>query len=809
MAVTSNNKKGLAKHYSYSGSGLATPQAKKGEKNEGYPKDNIDPDRKDKAWILQYAKSMYADWFRSSANYVVSSGQKARFIKYIKYAQGNQDIDLYKNLLDVDKKTDYLNIDWSVVALIPKYLDIIKGIMQKMRYDITCDTLDPTSIDNKRQRDFEMKSQISIREELEQLDKLAGMDMRTKQEKELPQSMEELEVLLEGSDYKEATEIGMEEGLKWVFEKNDWNEIANKIRFYLPTCGIAATKDDVDADGNITIRFCDPIYLITSYSNREDFKKIRHAGEIRFMTIEEIKEKAGDDIPAEDYGAIIRLYAGNYGNGPYNSNIDFGPDYEDGYDDYRVPVMEFEFISGDTHVYEEKQSAYGSSSIYRRPYDYVPFEDSKYERKTHVKKVNKIYKGMWIIGTNYMFDYGPAQHQKRGDSLSEVDLSYHIMAPGLEKMNNKSLVERMIPFANEIAVAWYKLQNAIALARPKGLSIEITGLMEANMPGKGGKVLEPLELIEIYNKTGNLLWSKGDNSDFNYKPVEEIENGLGKEVGQYMELINNNIELMRQVSGLNAISDASTPHPDQLIGTAKMANAATSNAMNPLIEAYERLYVDTARGVAKRIQNIVRGNGDGKKDLKEVIGSDKVRFLNITSDLSMIDMGITLAVTLNDEQEANLNSDINAGLAQRVENGGGGITFEDAQVVRRIKNLKLAAKMLTIRRKQRLKEDEEKAAAASQANAEAQAQAAQQASQLEQQRMEMEEGFKDTELQREMDLLTHEYGLKMDLEDLRGSTKILQTEQKGEIDESIQSQKNMAESMNVKVKTETAKPKAA
>jgi len=247
MALTSTNNQGLAKHYS--GQGLPSPPEKKGKKDEGYPKNNIDPDRKDKAWILQYAKSMYSDWYRSSRNYVISSGQKARFIKYIKYAQGTQDIDLYKNLLDVDKKTDYLNIDWSVVALIPKYLDIIKGIMQKMRYEITCDTLDPTSIDNKRQKEFEMRVQVSIREELEALDDLAGVDMRTQQEKELPQSMEELEVLLEGSDYKEATEIGMEEALSWVFYKNDWEEIANKIRFYLPTCGIAGTKDDVDKDG--------------------------------------------------------------------------------------------------------------------------------------------------------------------------------------------------------------------------------------------------------------------------------------------------------------------------------------------------------------------------------------------------------------------------------------------------------------------------------------------------------------------------------------------------------------------------------
>jgi hypothetical protein len=146
---------------------------------------------------------------------------------------------------------------------------------------------------------------------------------------------------------------------------------------------------------------------------------------------------------------------------------------------------------------------------------------------------------------------------------------------------------------------------------------------------------------------------------------------------------------------------------------------------------------------------------------------------------------------------------------QRVEQGGGGITFEDAQTVRRIQNLKLAVKMLTIKRKARLKEDEQKAAAAAQANADAQAQAAAQAFEMKQQEMQMEEGFKDTNLEREKSLLTHEYQLRMQLEDMKSVGKSIITEQKGEIDENLQAQKNIGESMDIEVKSETPKPKAA
>ena len=805
MAPHSSSKLGLAKHYD---NDLPAPPKKKDSR---YPNHNRDPKKKDRAFILQYAKGMYSDWYRTSRNYVISSGQRARFIKYIKYAQGMQDVDLYKNLLDIDKKTDYLNLDWSIVAIIPKFMDIIIGMMQKMRYEISCDTLDPSSIDKKRQREYEMKAALSIREQLEELDRIAGVDMRTQQEKDLPQSMEELEILLEGSDYKEATEIGMEEAITWVLDKNDWPTISNKIKFYLLSCGIAATKDRVDGDGNIIVDFVDPVYLITSYSNREDFKHIRHAGEVRFMTIEEIKDvDRGKDITPEDFSKIIRYYAGNYGNAPYNVNVDFGPDYQDGYDDYRIPVMDFEFISADVSIYEEKRNPYGNSTITDRDYDYIPpaEADERYERTIHKKKIAQVYRGMWILGTNFVFDYGLAPDQKRGDSLSEAELSYHIFAPGLEKMNNKPMVEKMVPFANELMIAWYRLQNAIAKARPKGLAIEITGLMETNMPGKGGQALQPLEIIDIFDKTGNLLWKRtGDGNEFNYKPVEEIENGLGREVGQYMDIINQNIELMRQVSGINAIADASTPHPDQLIGTAKMAVTATSNAIHPIINGFETLFANTAKGVAKRIQTLMRHGGDSKKDLKEVIGSEKVRFLEITDDISMIDLGINIDVTLSEEQEARLDREIEIALQQRSTQGFGGITFEDAIAIRRFKNAKLAEKMLIVRRKKSEQEDSQKSAEAAQANADAQAQAAEQASQFKQQELAMEEEGKVLEHQRAMELLTLEYQLKSQLENTKGGIRMVQNEQDGEIKSDIESQKNVGEALDTKI--ETPKPKAA
>lgn len=73
---------------------------------------------------------------------------------------------------------------------------------------------------------------------------------------------------------------------------------------------------------------------------------------------------------------------------------------------------------------------------------------------------------------------------RKKSNLTETKLSYVIYAPGIYKMHNKSLVERMIPFADQIQLAHLKLQQVIAKARPKGAAFEL-GSLENVSKGDG------------------------------------------------------------------------------------------------------------------------------------------------------------------------------------------------------------------------------------------------------------------------------------------------------------------------------------
>ena len=67
----------------------------------------------------------------------------------------------------------------------------------------------------------------------------------------------------------------------------------------------------------------------------------------------------------------------------------------------------------------------------------------------------------------------------------------------------------------------------------------------------------------------------------NYKPIEELDNGIGNEATQYFGIITNNIQLLRDILGFNEITDGSTPDPRTLNGVAKYASESTNNSISP------------------------------------------------------------------------------------------------------------------------------------------------------------------------------------------------------------------------------------
>ena len=84
-----------------------------------YPSHLVSNEEKNRSWILQYCKAAWQEYQGVNAGSFYHARWKHHRTK--EYAMGNQPINKYKPVLGVTEDTNesWLNIDWSVLPIIP------------------------------------------------------------------------------------------------------------------------------------------------------------------------------------------------------------------------------------------------------------------------------------------------------------------------------------------------------------------------------------------------------------------------------------------------------------------------------------------------------------------------------------------------------------------------------------------------------------------------------------------------------------------------------------------------------------------
>jgi hypothetical protein len=74
---------------------------------------------------LQVGQAIQYEWFRKDGNKCRYYGQWRDFHRLRLYARGEQSVGKYKNELAIDGDLSYLNLDWTPVPIIPKFVDCL------------------------------------------------------------------------------------------------------------------------------------------------------------------------------------------------------------------------------------------------------------------------------------------------------------------------------------------------------------------------------------------------------------------------------------------------------------------------------------------------------------------------------------------------------------------------------------------------------------------------------------------------------------------------------------------------------------
>ena len=704
----------------------------------GFPSHTIDSNLKDKNWITQYLKAAWADFSTYYPNQMYNGRDKYHEIKL--YMYGKQSVSRYKKLLQprevANEDQSWININWDILPIIPKFRRIALATLLKTDFAISVDAVDPVAQDDKQKFYADNAAKIILKKEFEK----QGVDPEIVPDPEMDaSSMQELDMYMNYS-YKHRMAIEMEQGLELIMSLNKFENERIKVVEDLHDWGIGGYKEYFDAQGNIKIKRINPMNLVMSYTTDPNFKDIQYIGEVTEMTIADLKQMAGDKISDEDYQMISEKYANKYNTS--SAMRDLNNNNDGIYDGFRIKVMDLEFFSYNSMVLEERVNSKGNTVVGRAAKAKANRSDKKYS-KTDYKVV---YKGKWVLGSDVFFDCGLATNMKRAkSSLTDTSLSYHLAAPNMYQMSTYSLGDQMKSLADQIQLAWYKLQNVMLRARPRGIMIEL-GALEGVPLGKAGRALKPMEILDLYNQTGNLVYRRlnDEGQASNYKPIEELDNGIGNEAVQYFSIIKQNIDLLRDILGFNEITDGSTPDPRTLNGVAKYASESTNNSLDFIKRAERDLLERLCYDLTLRIQDsAINGTISG---YIRALGSESVQFFKLDPEVSAYECGLKIRQKPTEFEKEKLSRRIEQAIQSNQ------ITLADAMMIENLENLKYAEVLLGYRIKKNQEETQQRAMEAQQMNGQIQQQSAAMAEQAKQQTLQMETQAKMQLIQMEKQL---------------------------------------------------------
>ena len=673
----------------------------------------------------QVAQAIEGEWFsqgRTTGNRYLTNWNNFNQLRL--YARGEQSVQKYKDELSINGDLSYLNLDWTPVPILSKFVDIVvNGISQKA-YDIKAYAQDPESVRKRTSYAEKLYEDMISKEYLLNLEQTLGIDAYQSPDKSVvPETPEDLELHMQLS-YKQSIEIAQEEAISSVMAQNKYDLTRRRLNMDLTVLGIAAVKTNFNTANGVTIDYVDPAYMVYSYTEDPNFEDIYYVGEVKSITIPELK-KEFPNISKEELEFIEKMpgnksYITGYGN----------------YDNNTVQVLYFDYKTYHNQVFKIKQTDQGLIKAIEKPDTFNPPESDMFERVS--RSIEVLYSGAKVLGTQTMLKWELAENMTRPTAdTTKVQMNYAICAPRIYKGRIESLVSRCTGFADMIQLTHLKLQQVISRMVPDGVYLDMDGLAEVDLGN--GTNYNPAEALNMYFQTGSVIGrSLTQDGEMNAGkvPVQELQSGSGNaKIASLIQTYQYYLQMIRDVTGLNEARDGSLPDRNTLVGLQKLAANASNTATKHVLQSSLYLTLRIAENVALKVADALEFPLT-KSSLQNSISTFNIKTLEEIVNLNLHDFGIFLELEPDEEEQAQLEQNIQAAIQQ------GGINLEDAIDLRQIKNLKLANQMLKVKRKAKQKQDMEIQQSNIQAQADAQASTAEKTAMAEVQKQEAITGSK-------------------------------------------------------------------
>lgn len=753
-----------------------------------------DAEKATQEYGLQIGQAIQYEWFRKDGNQCRFYSQWRDFHRLRLYARGEQSTQKYKNELAIDGDLSYLNLDWTPVPIIPKFVDIVVNGMSDRLFKPKAYAQDAMSLSKRNRYQQMVEGQMAAKDILMTVREESGVNPFMMDVQDLPENDEELQLHMQ-IKYKPAIEIAEEEAINTIFDENHYQDTRKRIDYDIATIGIGVSKHEFLPGAGVEISYVDPANVVYSYTEDPYFQDCFYWGEIKTVPITELL-KIDQSLTNDDLNEIAKYsqtWYNYYNVAQYYENSIF---YRD-----TATLLYYNYKTTKTIVYKKKKLDNGGIRMIEKDDTFNPptemMEEGGFEKVE--KKIDVWYNGIMVMGTNYLLKWELASNMVRPKSSSQHALpNYVACAPRMYKGVIESLVRRMIPFADLIQLTHLKLQQVIARTVPDGVFIDADGLNEVDLGT--GNAYNPEDALRLYFQTGSVIGrSYTQDGEFNNArvPITQLTSNSGAAKTQMLIAnYNHYMDMIRTVTGLNEARDGSDPDPNSLVGLQKLAALNSNTATRHILEAGLFIYRTLSEALTYRIADIVQYS-DFKEDFVNKIGKYNVSLLEEIKELYIYDFGIFIEVSPDEEQKAQLEANIQMALSK------GDINLEDAIHIREIKNLKMANQLLKMKRMKTMMREEkmamQKQAITAQQQLKSQEIAAQTAVVKIQQEAQAKMQVKQAEIAFEIEKMKAEAALKQQLMEVEFSYNMQLAQANGQISQSKDEMKEKSKDARVSI----------
>ena len=718
---------------------------------------------------LQVSRAIEQEWFnqgRGNGNRYLNNWNSFHSLRL--YARGEQSIQKYKDELSINGDLSYLNLDWKPIPVISKFVDIVVNGMSNKSYDINAFAQDPFSVKSRTDYAAAVEQDMLTKEALLNIKQNLGMDFsKTGDLETLPENREELDVHLQMTP-KQNVEIAEEEVISNVLAFNKYDQIKKRLAHDLTTIGIGAVKTSFNKAEGIVTDYVDPANMIYSYTEDPNFEDIYYVGEVKSISLSELKKQFPSLSPSE-----LEKIQDMPGNSQYVTN--WG-----NYDENTIQVLYFEYKTYSDQVFKIKKTDQGLEKTLEKPDTFNPPANDNFERISRTIEV--LYTGAKVLGTNIMLEWRLAENMTRPTAdTTKVMMNYCISAPRMYKGRIESIVSKITSFADMIQITHLKLQQVMSRIVPDGVFLDMDGLAEVDLGN--GTTYNPAEALNMYFQTGSVVGrSLTQDGELNRGkvPVQELSSSSGQaKIQSLIGTYQYYLQMIRDVTGLNEARDGSAPAKDSLVGLQKMAANASNIATKHVLDSLLYLTVRTCENISLKVADVIE-NPLTENALTNAISTFNTKTLEELMNLQLHDFGIYLELEPEDEEKALLEQNIQVALQTQA------IALSDAIDIRQIKNIKLANQFLKLRQTQKIKREQEQQQANIQAQAQANAEASEKAAMAEvqkqqaltQEKVSIEQAKSQFEIQRmqteaqiKRELMAEEFNFNMQLAQVRANAE--------------------------------------